>query len=58
MNLKLRKASGQEPVKTSRNSNDVETEFDNDQAISLISTYCNSDARSERFILYKNQVSN
>lgn len=57
VNLKLRRASGQEPVKVSRNSNDVETQFDNNEAFSLASTCCNADTPPEWFLLYMNQVS-
>lgn len=56
VNLKLERSSGQQPNKVNRHSNDAETQFDNNEAVSLSSTCCNSDAPPEWFVLYMNQV--
>lgn len=57
VNLKLERAAGQEPPKASRSSNDVETQFDNNEDISLTPTCCNNESPPEWFVVYMNQVS-
>lgn len=57
VNLKLERTSGQEPVKPgNRNSNDAETQFDNNEPVSIVSTCCNADTPPEWFIMFMSQV--
>ncbi|VEN54948.1 unnamed protein product [Callosobruchus maculatus] len=56
VNLKLdRITAEQSSMKKARLSNDVETQFDNNEAVSLASTCCNSESPPEWFISYMNQ---
>lgn len=57
VNLMLERTSKKESIKISRNSNDVETQFDNNETVSMISTCCNVDTAPEWFSLFMNQVS-
>ncbi|KAJ8933883.1 hypothetical protein NQ314_013736 [Rhamnusium bicolor] len=52
VNLKLDRISDQPTHKNSRHSNDVETQIDNNEAVSLVSTCCNIDAPPDWFITY------
>lgn len=56
VNLKLDKIPAQS-TKKERHSNDVETQFDNNETVSLSSTCCTADTPPEWFISYMKQVS-
>ncbi|XP_018571385.1 uncharacterized protein LOC108911046 isoform X2 [Anoplophora glabripennis] len=55
VNLKLDRISDQPTHKNLRHSNDVETQSDNNEAVSLTSTCCNIETPPEWFVAYMNQ---
>lgn len=58
VNLKLERVSGKETSKAaSKNSNDVQTQFDNNEVVSVISTCYNAETPPDWFIMFMNQVS-
>lgn len=57
INLLLERVSEQPTHKNLRHSNDVETQFDNVESTSILSTCCNADSAPEWFIAGLSQAS-
>lgn len=58
VNLKLERISGQEhPKPATKNSTDVQTQSDNNEVVSVISTCYNAETPPDWFIVFMNQVS-